>query len=78
MKLALQFVTKSENKWSGPRDQFYTTEEYIRHFDYTMRLFNVSSQNRVRMLPLALRNDGLDEFYKVEKETDTMKRIKKA
>lgn len=71
MKLALQFVSKNESKWSGPRDHYFTTEEYIRHFDYSMRLFNVSSRNRIRILPLALKNDAPDEFYRM-KRTPTL------
>lgn len=78
LKLALQFVSRPENKWSGPRDQYYTTEEYIRHFDYTMRLFNISSRNRVRMLPLTLKSDALDEFYKLEKDSKTLKKVTNA
>ncbi len=32
LKLAMQFLSRPENKWSGPRDKRYSTDDYVRHY----------------------------------------------
>lgn len=49
LKLAFQFLSRNENKWAGPSDNNFTTEEYTHRFDYVMTLFGVKLKGRIRI-----------------------------
>ncbi len=63
LKLAMQFLSRPENKWSRPRDKRYSTDEYVRHYSHMMTLFEATSSRRVHLLTMALTDDALDEYY---------------
>lgn len=53
-------------------------EEYIRYFDHMIKLFGVDSQGRVKLLPLAVKNDALDEFYLLPEDPKKLQKSRKS
>lgn len=62
LKLASGFLAKLENKWSGPRDRYFTADEYARHYSHIMDMCEASTKVRMMFLPFAFRDDALDEY----------------
>eukprot|EP00171_Calliarthron_tuberculosum_P022387 IDg22387t1 len=62
MKLATSFLMKNEHKWSGPRDRFFTAEEYVRHYAHIMDMCDATTRIRMIFLPFAFKDDALEEF----------------
>ncbi len=63
LKLAVGWGQRTENKWSGPRDRRFTTDEYKKHYSQAMELFEAPTSIRLKVLPLALYGDALEEYY---------------
>lgn len=75
MKMAFQFVGRSENKWSGPRDKRYTIDEFVTHYSHLMSLIVASTKIRLTFLPLSLRDEAFDEYYSIIKNSKEFKHI---
>ena len=78
LKLAVQFLTRLENKWSGPEDPRYTTDEYVQRFSRMMKLFGATTTLRIRLLLLALAGDALEEYTNNVENSKKYKKVRQA
>eukprot|EP00171_Calliarthron_tuberculosum_P002178 IDg2178t1 len=62
MMLTTSFLMKNEYKWSGPRDRFFTAEEYVRHYAHIMDMCDATTRIGMIFLPFAFKDDALEEF----------------
>ncbi len=74
----MQFLSRSETKWFGPRDTRYSTDEYVRHYSDMMMLFQATSSFRVHILTVALTDDELDEYCSHVKDKEDYRHINNA
>ncbi len=55
--------SKTENRWVGPKDYLFTTEDFIEHFSDFMSLLNAPNWLRMPCLKLSLKVDALEEYH---------------
>ena len=78
LKLAVQFLSRPENKWSGPEDPRYNTDEYVQRFSRMMKLFGATSTLRILLLHLALAGHALEEYTNNVQNSKKYKKARQA
>ena len=71
-------LSRSEKTCCGLGDKLHSTEEYARHYNKIMSLFEAASSLRVNLLNIVFLGNARDEYYDSIKEEELCARISNA
>ncbi len=78
LKLAIQHFSRPENKWFGPLDKRYRTDEYVQMYSHDILLFGATTSIIIKVLLFALMDDAQGEYIDHVKDSEEYSQLRNA